>query len=724
MKTILLATGISKFDELLMEYLGKTYPGAFESVGYATDIDSLLEACKQKNPAVLIVKDGLPGKADFLGTMRSIKAVIPDIRIVVLTKGRQAGDPFLTSLIIYNIYDFVAQDKVRPSEIAELVADRPRTFADVEKYAPSITGANEDKFGFATKVLDRSYSDGGRDIDDLNEGDVDPGEKISARKEISDAVSAVHADSAEAAELSDITLDEEEETPAISYPSEDDAGIEKVTIAPEGSKLGYRPVFGAFSLHRKTTVPSGEGSENKPLFKKDGLLKEPVTKAEDHGGSHEIPNTLPEDKTASSLKEKPVNLNSESTQPEAQIEAASGSGDKKKEAPVQSEAPASMNPLKDEANRKAIVDKSRTVNEMNKEELEEMARQIEQKPSKTAAILDNKIGESAAAIKNADIGKNEVAANSVQIEELNVKAPEFAPKSSTFTKDAEEGEKAASKADSHDELSELYSRKNSLQLQISALMAAVPQDPEKLMATVAAFTAVTSEIARKEKEIEEEKASAEKAAPVQQKAVLGFFRGIPSMNTIALNAAVEIGKLTPVTFIDLHTGRDVYDGFFDEKIPNVTVFQTEDPLRAKEIVNQSEGYVVIDSDTSEVFDSADTWMIMVSQDRFVLESFRDKYAEAISGLKFSYLYPNFIPNAGISEKKIGKLMGVPRRVVTLRDSEGLLGNGYVEKKPFVLDTQNCEAGKEYLEPVMKEAVKLLSLGIAPEVPIKAKEEED
>ena len=41
MKTVLLATGISKFDELLMEYLGKTYPGAFESVGYG---------CKRRSP--------------------------------------------------------------------------------------------------------------------------------------------------------------------------------------------------------------------------------------------------------------------------------------------------------------------------------------------------------------------------------------------------------------------------------------------------------------------------------------------------------------------------------------------------------------------------------------------------------------------------------------------------------------------------------------------------
>ena len=243
------------------------------------------------------------------------------------------------------------------------------------------------------------------------------------------------------------------------------------------------------------------------------------------------------------------------------------------------------------------------------------------------------------------------------------------------------------------------------------------------MATVAAFTAVTSEITRKEKEIEEEKAAAEKTVPVQQKAVLGFFRGIPSMNTIALNVAVEIGKLTPVTFIDLHVGRDVYEGFFEEKIPNVTVFQVADPLRAREIVSQTDGYVIIDSDTSEVFDIADTWMIMISQDRFVLESFRDKYSAAIAGLKFSYLYPNFVPNAGISEKKIGKLMGIPRRVVTLRDSEGLLGNGYVEKKPFVLDTQNSKAGEAYLEPVMKEAVKLLSPGIVPEEFIKVEGEE-
>lgn len=718
MKTILLATGISKFDELLMEYLGKTYPGAFESVGYATDIDSLLDACKQKNPAVLVVKDGLPGKADFLGTMRSIKAAIPDIRIVVLTKGRQAGDPFLTSLIIYNIYDFVAQDKVRPSEIAELVADRPRTFADVEKYAPSITGANEDKFGFATKVLDRSYSDGGKDIDDLNEKGVDPGEKIPARKEIADAVSSMHADSAEPAELSDIALDEEEaEAPAVSYPSEDDAGIEKVTIAPEGSKLGYRSVFGAFSLHRKSSGTVNEPTNPNLLFKKEKAHKEAEKEIDLSNSEKEQMDTLvkdgkQEDTSASAeapaMKEQPHEIDHAN-----QDMTAKEDGD------------ASMSLTRDDIHREE-PGKTHDVKEMIREEIKEMMRQIEKESAKDETaeektnLAETAMPQMAASVKMADAP---LAASTESSEPDKTNVPPAAPEAVSPEKEESQSVNSALETGMSDELAELYSRKNSLQLQVSALMTAVPQEPEKLMATVAAFTAVTSEIARKEKEIEEEKASAEKAAPVQQKAVLGFFRGIPSMNTIALNVAVEIGKLTHVTFIDLHTGRDVYEGFFGEEIPNVTVFQTEDPLRAKEIVNQAEGYVILDSDTSEVFDIADTWMIMVSQDRFVLESFRDQYSAAIAGLKFSYLYPNFTPNAGISEKKIGKLMGVPRRVVTLRDSEGLLGNGYVEKKPFVLDTQNCEAGKVYLEPVMKEAVKLLSPGIAPEVPIKAEEEE-
>lgn len=722
MKTILLATGISKFDELLMEYLGKNYPGAFESVGYATDIDSLLAACKQKNPAVLVVKDGLPGKADFLGTMRSIKAAIPDIRIVVLTKGRQAGDPFLTSLIIYNIYDFVAQDKVRPSEVAELIANMPRTFADVEKYAPSITGANEDKFGFETKVLDRSYSDGGRDIEDLNEEGVDPGEKAQPKKEIIDAVSSVHADSAESAELSDITLDEEStEAPAISYPNEDDAGIEKVTIAPEGAKLGYRSVFGAFSLHRKTASTSeGNTKANPPSEKKESLIL-PDTKQKGQVDATAPQAALQEDRGPSTLKEETPKTKLEDVQTDLVIKSSLNLEAEK--GTMQNTSLPSMNPLKDEANKKAS-DKSRAINEMSKEELEEMAQKIENAPSKAIETnLNNDAKESTGTSKEHSADKNEEPVASVKLEGINVEAPEFASNAAIPSKDVEDGKISTPEVDRPEELSELYSRKNSLQIQISALMAAVPQDPEKLMATVAAFTAVTSEIARKEKEIEEEKAAAEKRAHVQQKAVLGFFRGIPSMNTIALNAAVEIGKLTPVTFIDLHTGRDVYDGFFGEEIPNVTVFQTEDPLRAKEIVNQADGYVIIDSDTSEVFDIADTWMIMVSQDRFVLELFRDKYSAAIAGLKFSYLYPNFIPNAGISEKKIGKLMGVPRRVVTLRDSEGLLGNGYVGKKPFILDAQNSKAGEAYLEPVMKEAVKLLSPGIIPEEPVNEEEKE-
>lgn len=719
MKTVLLATGISKFDELLMEYLGKTYPGAFESVGYVTDIDSLLAACKQKNPAVLVVKDGLPGKADFLGTMRSIKAAIPDIRIVVLTKGRQAGDPFLTSLIIYNIYDFVAQDKVKPSEIAELVADMPRTFADVEKYAPSITGANEDKFGFATKVLDRSYSDGGRDIEDLNEEGVDPGENILPKKEIADAVSSTHADSAEPAELSDITLDEEDtEAPAISYPCEDDSGIEKVTIAPEGSKLGYRSVFDAFSLHRKGSGTANETTNPNLLFKKEKDHKEETEKAID------LSNSEGEQMDALVKNEKQEDASASAETP-AMKESAHKTDSISQDAAIKNEEDATMPLIREDLNREES-DKTDTLKNRIREEIQEMMKQIEKASAKDKAVEEKAKSEETEVPQMETSVKNEnepIAAGTKSSEPEKTNVLSVAPEEVVPEKEEAQPVNKSLESNAPDELAELYSRKNSLQLKISALMAAVPQEPETLMATVAAFTAVTSEITRKEKEIEEEKAAAEKTVPVQQKAVLGFFRGIPSMNTIALNVAVEIGKLTPVTFIDLHVGRDVYEGFFEEKIPNVTVFQVADPLRAREIVSQADGYVIIDSDTSEVFDIADTWMIMISQDRFVLESFRDKYSAAIAGLKFSYLYPNFVPNAGISEKKIGKLMGIPRRVVTLRDSEGLLGNGYVEKKPFVLDTQNSKAGEAYLEPVMKEAVKLLSPGIVPEEFVKVEGEE-
>ena len=140
MKTILFATGRQDLEDALMRKLNpEGSVKMYNQVGFTGHLDNLYDLCAEKRPSIVVVHESLPGKISFFEAIRKIKADIRDTRIVVIARQHPVGDSFTSTLVIYNIYDFICKDRITPKEIVDLIKN-PKTFADVEMFVPEVKG--------------------------------------------------------------------------------------------------------------------------------------------------------------------------------------------------------------------------------------------------------------------------------------------------------------------------------------------------------------------------------------------------------------------------------------------------------------------------------------------------------------------------------------------------------------------------------------------------------
>lgn len=120
------------------EFIEKEMANEIEVIGSAVYRESILQAIKKEEPDILIIRETLPGKTDFLEIIDSIRVQCQKhVQIIVMTGGRQPGDEFLSALVRYSVFDLVIGDNINIKEVCKLIRT-PNLYKDVYMYAPKV----------------------------------------------------------------------------------------------------------------------------------------------------------------------------------------------------------------------------------------------------------------------------------------------------------------------------------------------------------------------------------------------------------------------------------------------------------------------------------------------------------------------------------------------------------------------------------------------------------
>lgn len=131
MKKILLAVGNGELEN----FLTNTLNGEYEFVGLTVYREGILKHIETKAPDIVIIRESLPGTENFLDIIYKIKSKYSNTRIVFIAGKREEGDPFISSIVGYSVYDILYGEKIPVNDIVEMIRN-PNTFADVKHLRP------------------------------------------------------------------------------------------------------------------------------------------------------------------------------------------------------------------------------------------------------------------------------------------------------------------------------------------------------------------------------------------------------------------------------------------------------------------------------------------------------------------------------------------------------------------------------------------------------------
>ena len=120
------------------EYIEKEMANEIEVIGSAVYRESVIPAIKKEEPDILIIRETLPGKMDFLEIIDAVRVQCQKhVQIIVMTGGRQPGDELLSALVRYSVFDLVIGDNINIKEVCKLIR-KPNVWKDVCMYAPKV----------------------------------------------------------------------------------------------------------------------------------------------------------------------------------------------------------------------------------------------------------------------------------------------------------------------------------------------------------------------------------------------------------------------------------------------------------------------------------------------------------------------------------------------------------------------------------------------------------
>lgn len=137
---IVFATGVADFEQKILNTLNQqTSAGNYLTAFSATHTDNLTQVCMRLRPQIVVIREEMATDAgqDFLALVRQMIMSVTGLRIIVITKKRYPGDPMMSGLIMYGVYDIVSGDQVSPTDVANIIL-HPNTLQDLKAYVPDV----------------------------------------------------------------------------------------------------------------------------------------------------------------------------------------------------------------------------------------------------------------------------------------------------------------------------------------------------------------------------------------------------------------------------------------------------------------------------------------------------------------------------------------------------------------------------------------------------------
>lgn len=225
-KQVVFATGYPEFENKVIEYANEQQDrDKFVLAHSATHLDNIVERCAGIRPSVLVIREGQGNeKVDFLEIIRQLVTRITNLHIVVITHKRQVGDPLITGLIMYNVYDFIVSDELSPADVGNLII-HPRSIQDIQHYLPKVNLKNNgNQLAFSA-----SNEDDGN-LSDINTHNTEELTDIT-----SDFQSVAHVN-----QLDEVTHSSDDKS---LYKQANKKTGETPSLVNIGSKLSYNPLF-------------------------------------------------------------------------------------------------------------------------------------------------------------------------------------------------------------------------------------------------------------------------------------------------------------------------------------------------------------------------------------------------------------------------------------------------------------------------------------------------
>ena len=126
---LLFAINHKDTEDAIMAQLGDDYL----CVGAVAYREAVLPAITEHHADLVVIRETLGGFLGMENLAWQIRLECPDVRIVFLASQRRRGDPFLSMLVSYGIYDIIVSDAVQIQTIVSYIL-HPRTIRDVAVY--------------------------------------------------------------------------------------------------------------------------------------------------------------------------------------------------------------------------------------------------------------------------------------------------------------------------------------------------------------------------------------------------------------------------------------------------------------------------------------------------------------------------------------------------------------------------------------------------------------
>lgn len=126
---LLFAINHKDTEDAITAQLGNDYL----CVGAVAYREAVLPAITEHHADLVVIRETLGGFLSMEDLAWQIRLECPDVRIIFLASQRRRGDPFLSLLVSYGIYDIIVSDAVQIQTIVSYIL-HPRTIRDVAVY--------------------------------------------------------------------------------------------------------------------------------------------------------------------------------------------------------------------------------------------------------------------------------------------------------------------------------------------------------------------------------------------------------------------------------------------------------------------------------------------------------------------------------------------------------------------------------------------------------------